>query len=169
MITMFRESCVDRKSVLFHQCMFGLADVQSGELHRKRTRVMSNSEHILSELDRTCSKDHRHQHLMGKVKHEGKWQSRSRIAPRYPEEMCQAVISGVLREKTSREQSCVQHSVLVLESLDDDESDSRIMRTRQVHENLGHPIHSEAHCHAEECTREGKSGEACQNLDMPSV
>ena len=31
-------------TMVFDQCMFGLSDVQSGELHRKRTRVMSNSE-----------------------------------------------------------------------------------------------------------------------------
>ena len=66
-------------TIVFDQCMFGLSDVQGGDLDRKRARVMSNSEHVLSELGRTGSKDHRHQHLLGKVKHEGVWQSRSKL------------------------------------------------------------------------------------------
>ena len=101
---------------------------------------MSNSEHVLQELDRVCSKDHKHQHLSGKAKHEGKWQGRSRLAQRYPEEMCKAVIRGVVKEKQASEQSVVQNSVYVLESLGESESDARTMRTlKRCHENLGHP------------------------------
>ena len=127
-------------SVAFDQCMFGLADVQSGERHRKRTRVMCNSEHVLRELDRTCSGDHRHERLLGRVKHEGMWLSRSRLAQKYPEEMCKAVVRGLLKEKQANSQSVVQHHVCMLESLGESESDARIMRTlRRCHENLGHP------------------------------
>ena len=127
-------------SVVFDQCMFGLADVESGMYHKKRTRVMCYSEHVLSGLNRTCSQDRTHQHLVGQVKHKGKWLSRSRIAQKYPEDMCKAIVRGLLREKQAGRQSVVQHHVYMLESLGDSESDARIMRTlRRCHENLGHP------------------------------
>ena len=62
------------------QCMFGLKtwgmDGKSWEPAMKKTRFMSNSPEILSELTRQCDGRHRHQQLL---------LSRARPAARYPE------------------------------------------------------------------------------------
>ena len=68
------------------QCMFGLKtwgmDGKSWESAMKKTRFMSNSSEILSELTRKCDERHRHQQLLG---------SRARPAARYPEGLCRGM------------------------------------------------------------------------------
>ena len=51
----------------------------------KKTRFMSNSLEVLSELTRKCDKQHRHQQLLG-----------SRVGPaaRYLEGLCRAICMG---------------------------------------------------------------------------
>jgi len=56
---------------------------------RKRTKFMTNSKEIASELKRKCRGEHAHGHLMGK---------RAQEAAIYPEALCKAICRGLLKE-----------------------------------------------------------------------
>ena len=164
----WNERCVEKvrkhvgvECVTVDQCMFGLKDKVSKLPHRKRTRIMSNSSCICQALQRVCDGSHVHQHLIGKVKVAGQWQSRSRLAQEYPEEFCRAVVQGFLREKRDREESTVKHCVHVTEDLADNQSESKVMRVlRRCHENLGHPSNTKLIA----MLRSAKASERCIKL-----
>ena len=77
------------------QCMFGLKtwgmDGKSWEPAMKKTRFMSNSPEILSELTRKCDEQHRRQQLLG------------RAAARYPEGLCRAICMGLMKGLRNKE------------------------------------------------------------------
>ena len=89
------------------QCMFGLKtwgmDGKSWEPAVKKTRFMSNSPEILSELTRKCDEQHRHQQLL--------W-SRAGPAARYPEGLCRVICMGLL--KGLRDKRCHVKKILEL-------------------------------------------------------
>jgi hypothetical protein len=64
--------------VVVDQCRFGLKDRVSKKFHKKETRIMVNSECMARRLNKRCHGLHEHEHVMGMVKLDGKWQSRSR-------------------------------------------------------------------------------------------
>ena len=53
---------------------------------KKPTRVLSNMPSIAMALDRRCSNDHRHVHLMS---------GRAKAAARYSDEFCHAIVDGI--------------------------------------------------------------------------
>ena len=79
-----------------YQCMFGLetwgVDGKSWEPAMKKTRFMSNSPEMLSELTRKC--DEQHQQLLG---------SPAGPAARYPEGLCRAICMGLMKGLRNKE------------------------------------------------------------------
>ena len=69
-------------------------DGKSWEAAMKKTRFMSNSPEILSELTRKCDERHRHQQLLG---------SRAGLAARYPVGLCRAICMGVMKVLRNKE------------------------------------------------------------------
>ena len=84
-------------SVDFDQCMFGqtvVGDNGVQGLAKKRTRIFTNSAIIDRLLDRQCSRDHEHAHLMN---------GRAAKAAAYPTAMCDAFLDGILMETEQRD------------------------------------------------------------------
>ena len=82
------------------QCMFGLADPVSGMLYKKPTSVIGNFP-SLPALGCKCDGNHSHEAVIGKVKHEGAWVSRSTVAGAYPVKFCQRICDLVLQDLAS--------------------------------------------------------------------
>ena len=78
------------EAVRFDQCQFGLVDLDTNLPHRKPTGMLTASKFIKEELSRTCPGDHVHQVLEG-----GR---RTRLAAKWPEQLCKAVLRGAFRE-----------------------------------------------------------------------
>ena len=99
------------------QCMYGFCDRLSNLPHKKPTKIMTSSREIGSRLSRTCDRSHSHQPLLGKVKHDGTWHARSRLAQEYPDEFCGAICRGLQAEKESRLQARAVYCVLAIEDM----------------------------------------------------
>jgi len=56
--------------------------------NKKATRWITNSKHMVMELQRRCNGEHVHEHLMGGL---------AKFAAIYPKELCQAIVRGLLR------------------------------------------------------------------------
>ena len=75
------------------QCMYGLMTKgPRGQWMpaQKKTKFMTNSHGIASELSRRCDGKHKHQQLIG---------GRAAAAARYPPQLCEAICRGLLIEK----------------------------------------------------------------------
>ena len=98
------------------QCMYGLrtwgANRQIKDKHaRKRTKFMTNSEHLANELNKRCKGEHAHQELVD---------GRAKEAAKYPEPLCQAICTGLIKElcgsgQQLRHLMTVEHSDVVQE------------------------------------------------------
>ena len=103
---------------------------------------MTSSREIGSRLSRTCDRSHSHQPLLGKVKHDGTWHARSRLAQEYPDEFCRAICRGLQAEKESRLQARAVYCVLAREDmgLSGSDNDKRVAAVlKRCHDSLGHP------------------------------
>ena len=93
--------------VVIDQCMYGLHDPVSHILYRKPTRIIGNVP-LLPGLRVSCDGSHSHEPILGKVKHNNTWVSRSEIAGAYPLELCKqwaSIVVQSLKHKTF----CKQH------------------------------------------------------------
>ena len=74
--------------VVLHACQFGLKSTDSlGEgLVKKPTRVITNMASIAGMLDRQCTGDHRHVHLVS---------GKAKAAAEYTEDFCKAIVDGI--------------------------------------------------------------------------
>lgn len=98
---LFRRS--DGRLVLVDQCMYGLCEVISGKLHRKRSGFLGNLAR-LENLGVHCSRDHEHEEVLGQIKVDGRWIHRSTLAGRYPDKLVQKLAEIVEDEvKLSRQ------------------------------------------------------------------
>lgn len=95
------------KQIVLDQCMFGLADRRNGKPHRKRTRLMLNSEDIGKRMRVLCDGTHEHEHVMGSIKTEKGWVNRSRLAQEY--EFCKGILLGLKEDMENRRQSHATH------------------------------------------------------------
>ena len=75
-----------------HMCCFGLSalDSEGPGLVRKSTRLATNSPYMARKLQRSCSGDHRHVHLL---------EGRAAAAAKYTPEFCQAIVSGLRAQR----------------------------------------------------------------------
>ena len=75
-------------NIVLHMCAFGLEsdDAEGIGLVKKPTRVLTNMPSIASAIDRQCSRDHRHVHLMS---------GRAKVAAHHSEDFCNAIIDGI--------------------------------------------------------------------------
>ena len=78
------------EAIYLDQCQFGLSDLDTGLPHRKPTGMLSASRFIKEELAKTCPGGHEHQHLEG-----GR---RTRLAAKWPEQLCKSILKGAFRE-----------------------------------------------------------------------
>ena len=78
-------------TVKSHMCQFGMTSVnEEGDgLVKKPTRYMTNAPLIAEELERFCTGDHRHVHLLG---------GRAAKAAIYPPQLCEAILRGLKRQ-----------------------------------------------------------------------
>ena len=74
--------------VVLHMCAFGLRaeDREGVGLAKKPTRILTNMPSIAAALDRQCSADHRHVHLIS---------GKAKMAAKYTDEFCSAVVNGI--------------------------------------------------------------------------
>ena len=87
------------KLARFDQCQFGLVSSVNKMPVRKRTCVLTNSEHIFKALDsKFCPGDHDHQVIQGS---EG-GRKRSEAAQEYPGPLVEALCQGFLAEQRRR-------------------------------------------------------------------
>ena len=142
-------------------CRFGLS-VDGGGLNQKPTRVLVNSKAMARELQKRCTRDHVHEHLMG---------GKAVKAAHYTPAFCKAVVKGLqthLRERDGRKHALVSEDEIVvlavadevdpleeLPELEDElqevvreENPERLevavnkedeAKVRKLHVNLGHP------------------------------
>ena len=99
-------------SVVVHMCSFGLGswDKQGWGLAMKPTRILTNMPSIASSLNRRCTGDHRHVHLMS---------GRAKAAAAYTEAFCDSIIDGI-EVYYAREQEI--HLGIVEDLSDDDDT-----------------------------------------------
>ena len=83
--------------VVLHACQFGLKSTDSlGEgLVKKPTRVITNMASIAGMLDRQCTGDHRHVHLVS---------GKAKAAAEYTEDFCKAIVDGIAIYMEHREE-----------------------------------------------------------------
>ena len=74
--------------VVLHMCRFGLKSTDSTSQGpvKKPTRVITNMESIAGYLNRQCTGDHRHVHLVS---------GKAKAAAEYTEDFCKAIVSGI--------------------------------------------------------------------------
>ena len=74
--------------IVLHACRFGLKSVDSqGEgLVKKPTRVITNMGSLAGKIDRQCTGDHRHVHLVS---------GKAKAAAQYTDEFCKAIVDGI--------------------------------------------------------------------------
>ena len=82
------------KIAVADQCMYGLKTYGKDKkvqdkAARKRTKFMTNSQCMAEELSKRCRGEHAHQALEG---------GRAKEARIYPEELCEAMVRGVIRQ-----------------------------------------------------------------------
>ena len=118
--------------ITFDQCQYGLKDPQNHKLFRKRTRVLTNCEHMKG-LQNMCSQDHDHQRVEGQTQVGGRWVNRSRCAQVYPKRLVDKIVGCFLQYKRQK-----AHEVLAVEALHEDRTDLE-RSVRRCHVNLGHP------------------------------
>lgn len=83
----------------FDQCQFGLKSLQSKTPVKKRTRIMTNSGHLMNALNgKFCPGDHIHQVVSGS---EG-GMKRSQAAQIYPDPLVHSICEALLAEEASR-------------------------------------------------------------------
>ena len=79
------------------QCAFGLKDVASGKPHQKYTAFDVNDEDMQQALMEGAVCHHspeEHQPIEGNVYYEGRWQRRSALAAKWPEELCEHILKA---------------------------------------------------------------------------
>ena len=133
------ETQTNVRQIIVDQCMFGLTDRENGRPHRKRTRLMVNSEHIAQRMAVLCDNTHVHQHILGSVKTQEGWKPRSKLAQEYPQKFCREILRGLLDDIQERQQGHAVHCVLTIEAFDTKDEQKIIALLRRCHENLGHP------------------------------
>ena len=79
----------DTLMVRSDQCRFGLKSA-TGELHMKPTGWLTNAKEIREALDKQCTKDHAHEHVIGS----SIGGSRSRRSQEYPPRLVQEIINA---------------------------------------------------------------------------
>ena len=75
------------------QCRFGLVSALGG-LHMKPTGWLTNSQEIRASLDRQCTQDHEHEHVLGC----SVGGPRARRSQAYPPRLVQAILTGYRRQ-----------------------------------------------------------------------
>ena len=91
------------------QCAFGLKDVVSGKPHQKYTALDVNDAGMREALMEGATCRHtpeEHQPIEGNVFYHGRWQRRSALAAKWPEELC----DHILRAAESAWEKCDQHA-----------------------------------------------------------
>ena len=88
----------DTLMVRSDQCRFGLKSV-SGGLHMKPTGWLTNSEEIRRSLDKQCSHEHVHEHVIGS----STGGSRARLSQEYPPQLVQAIIHGYRKQLANQD------------------------------------------------------------------
>eukprot|EP00435_Cladocopium_sp_Y103_P008145 s2059_g2.t1 len=82
------------------QCAFGLKDVESGKPHQKYTAFDVNDAGMRDELMVGAVCNHtpeEHQPIEGNVYFEGRWQRRSALAAKWPQELCEHILKSAER------------------------------------------------------------------------
>ena len=132
--------------VHFDMCEYGMKDRVSGKPHKKATSFLGNlRESIMQGFVRKCSGSHDHQTLEGKVKVDGEWVNRTRLAQVYPEELCHEICKAIKSEvsgdgsRNGESFSGISDEVLAVESLQGDDLKKTEEIVRRCHQNLGHP------------------------------
>ncbi|CAL1153094.1 unnamed protein product [Cladocopium goreaui] len=91
------------------QCAFGLKDAVSGKPHQKYTALDVNDAGMREALMEGATCRHtpeEHQPIEGNVFYNGRWQRRSALAAKWPEELC----DHILRAAESAWEKCDQHA-----------------------------------------------------------
>eukprot|EP00435_Cladocopium_sp_Y103_P015241 s2361_g3.t1 len=79
------------------QCAFGLKDVVSGKPHQKYTAFDVNDADMCAALMEGAICNHtpeEHQPIEGNVFYEGRWQRRSALAAKWPQELCDHILNA---------------------------------------------------------------------------
>ena len=91
--------------------MYDLKDPLSGLPYKKRTRIIGNLP-SLSLVSTTCDGSHTHEPVVGKVKFDGAWVSRSTLAGAYPRSLCrnlaQLVVGDLATSQSMRRRRLAQ-------------------------------------------------------------
>ena len=86
----------------FDQCAYGLRPLQApgtednNDRVKKPTSILTNMPKAFEYLHRTCDGTHRHEHAIGAVRLEGRWQKRAHAAGTYPPALCRQLVRLVL-------------------------------------------------------------------------
>ena len=91
-----------------HQCRYGLTShisSKGGERGpvKKATGFMTSSRYIADQLSKKCDGSHKHVHLMG---------GRAAAAQVYPDELCEAILRGVVNQKKADAQGLVSTGIM---------------------------------------------------------
>lgn len=119
----WQEECVQRAGrlagvhrVVGDQCQFALRVRPEEELSKKATGFLTNSKGISEELAKRCSGDHEHQPLLG---------GRAKVAEEYPPKLCEAIVKGVIKEKTNLVMVSVRQQEWIFAEEDEDEGEDQ--------------------------------------------
>lgn len=111
------------------QCMYGLKTwgedrSRRDRFARKRTKFMTNSEELAEELSLRCNMKHEHQELTGQ---------RAKEAAKYPEELCEAICRGLVKQIMCQEAKLKYLMAVRAEDEVEEESDEDGVR-KNIHE-----------------------------------
>ena len=109
------------------QCTMGLITTPSREggptRAMKLTGFMTNSECVAEELNLQCDGSHEHQPLT---------QGRAKKAAEYPEELCEAIVRGVIEQRNKDQEDVCEVINLIMEStLDNGEREEGVYTLRK--------------------------------------
>ena len=102
------------RRVVGDQCQFALRVRPEEELNKKATGFLTNSEGIAEELAKRCPGDHEHQPLVG---------GRGKGAEEYPPKLCEAIVKGLIKEKSHVMMVSMRPQQWVLAEEDEDEAE----------------------------------------------
>ena len=120
----WQEECVQRAGRLAGGTPSGWRSIASSlfeyvlrkELSKKATGFLTNSKGISEELAKRCSGDHEHQPLLG---------GRAKVAEEYPPKLCEAIVKGVIKEKTNLVMVSVRQQEWIFAEEDEDEGEDQ--------------------------------------------
>ena len=101
--------------VVGDQCQFALRVRPEEELNKKATGFLTNSKWIAEELSKKCSGDHEHQPLVG---------GRAKGAEEYPPKLCEAIVQGLMKERSETFLVNLHPQEWVMAEEDEDENEA---------------------------------------------